>query len=124
MARVEETVKLIVGCESGVEVEDLVQQSGDREDLSQVEADISELMGRDSRNQPFGSGYFKAGECRAPMGEDTPVLLEDETVVFWVFFTVGLRSSLDPIFPEILARFNVKMYHLTPNAIIQLSRFF
>ncbi|RLN00202.1 putative retrotransposon protein [Panicum miliaceum] len=140
MARVEETAKLIEVCESGVEVEDLAQQSGDGEDLSQVEADISELMGREKPDSTLrfgsslvskntinfyvGKGYFKAGECRAPKGEDTPNPLEGETVVFRDFFTAGPRFPLDPIFPEILARLNIKMHHLTPNAIIQLSKFF
>jgi hypothetical protein len=99
-----------------------------------VEANISELLGREKLESTLrfgsslvsentinfyvGKGYFKAGECRAPKGEDTPIPLEDETVVFREFFIAGLRFPLDPIFPEILARFNIKMHHLTPNAII------
>jgi hypothetical protein len=34
MARVEETAKLIEGCEGGAEVVDLVHQFGDEEDLA------------------------------------------------------------------------------------------
>jgi hypothetical protein len=69
-------------------------------------------------------GYFKAGECRPPGNEDTPDPLEGETVVFRDFFTSGLRFPLDPAFPVILSRYNVKMHHLTPNAVIQLLKFF
>jgi hypothetical protein len=106
MARVEETAKLVKGCKSGMEVEDLAQQPGDREDLSQVEADISELMGHEKLESTLrfgsspvsentinfyvGKGYFKAGECQAPKGEDTLNPLEGETVVFRDFFTAGL----------------------------------
>jgi hypothetical protein len=41
MARVKETAKLIEGGEASVAAEDLVQQSGDEENLSQVDADLS-----------------------------------------------------------------------------------
>lgn len=79
MARVKEIAKLIEGCEASAEVEDLVHQTGDEEDLSQVDADPSELMGREKPeatlwfgmslvsqnlvNFYINKGYFKAGEC-------------------------------------------------------------
>ena len=49
---------------------------------------------------------------------------DGECVVFRDFFVARLRFPLDPAVPEILARFKVKIHQLTPNAFIQLSKFF
>jgi hypothetical protein len=43
----ERNYKLIEGGQAILEVEDLVQLSGDEEDLSQVDADLSDLMGHE-----------------------------------------------------------------------------
>ena len=56
--------------------------------------------------------------------EITPDPRDGECVVFRDFFSAGLRFPLDPVFPKILARFGLRMHHLTPNAIVQLSKFF
>ncbi|RLN03736.1 putative retrotransposon protein [Panicum miliaceum] len=72
----------------------------------------------------ISKGFFRSGECQPPQDEEIPNPQEGECVVFHDFFTVGLRFPLDAKFPEIFDRFNVKMHHLTPNAVIQLSRFF
>jgi hypothetical protein len=80
MACVEETAKLIEGCEGGAEVEHLVHQFGDEEDVAQVDASPSDLMGREKLEVTlrFGSslifertiqfyvdkGYVEAGVCR------------------------------------------------------------
>ena len=69
-------------------------------------------------------GYFEEGIYRPPKGEDTPHPENGECVVFRDFFVAGLRLPLDPAVPEILAQFNVKIHQLTPNAIVQLSKFF
>ncbi|RLM61269.1 putative retrotransposon protein [Panicum miliaceum] len=114
MARVKETAKLVEGEKASSAVEDQIQNLGDEEDLSQVDADLSDLMGR----------LLQGRGVPPPGDEDTPNPLEGETIVFRDFFTAGLRFPLDPSFPEILARYNVKMHHLTANAIIQLSKFF
>ena len=45
-------------------------------------------------------------------------------MVFRDFFVAGLRFPLDPIVPEILSWFKVKIHQLTPNAFVQLSKFF
>lgn len=45
-------------------------------------------------------------------------------IVFPDFFVAGLRFPLDPVLPEVLDRYNVKLHHLMLNAIIQLSKFF
>ena len=42
-----------------------------------------------------------------------------ECVVLCDFFVAGLRAPLDPIMPEIFARFKVKMHHFSPNAIVR-----
>ena len=68
-------------------------------------------------------GYFKEGDCRPPEGEITPTPKEGDVVVFRDFFTAGLRLPMDPVFPSLLAPFNVKLHHLTPNAMVQLSKF-
>ena len=114
--------------------------SGDEEDLSNVDADPSELMKKDkpAPTRMFGTsvmsaaliesyverGYFPAGICRPPQAEETPNPEDGECVVFRDFFVAGLCFPLDPAVPEILARFKVKIHQLTPNAFIQLSKFF
>ena len=117
------------------------QLSEGEEDLANVEADPSDLMGSREKPPPtliFGQswatqglvesyeqkGYFGPGVCRAPGEEVTPDPRDGECVVFRDFFAAGLRFPLDPIFPKILARFGLRMHHLTPNAIVQLSKFF
>jgi hypothetical protein len=77
-----------------------------------------------SINFYIDKGYFKEGECRLPKDEDIPNPLEGEIVVFRDFFIAGLRFLLDPVLLKILDRYNVKLHHLMPNAIIQLSKFF
>jgi hypothetical protein len=110
------------------------------EDLSNVDADPSDLMKREkpAPTLRFGPsvmsaaliesyverGYFPAGVCRPPQAEETPSSEDGECVVFRDFFVAGLRFLLDPAVPEILSRFKVKIHQLTPNAIVQLSKFF
>ena len=109
--------------------------------MSNVEADPSELMGSREKPPPtliFGQswatqelvesyeekGYFGPGVCSVPEDEITPDPRNGECMVFRDFFAAGLRFPLDPAFPKILARFGLRMHHLTPNAIVQLSKFF
>ena len=110
------------------------------EDLSNVDADPSDLMKREkpAPTLRFGPsvmsaaliesyverGYFPASVCRPPQVEETPNPEDGECVVFRDFFVAGLRFPLDSAVPEILSRFKVKIYQLTPNAIVQLSKFF
>ena len=114
--------------------------SGDKEDLSNVDADPSELMRKDKPAPTLRFGpslmsvaliesyvervYFPAGVCRPPQGEETPDPQDGECVVFRDFFVAVLRFPLDPKVPEILARFKVKIHQLTPNAFVMLSKFF
>ena len=69
-------------------------------------------------------GYFEAGVCRPPGEEVFPVPEAGEVVVFKDFFTTGLRFPMDPVMPKLLEPFNAKLHHLTPNAFVQLSKFF
>ena len=55
-------------------------------------------------------------------GETTPQPKDGEVVIFRDFFTAGLRLPVDPIVPLLLAPFNAKLHHLTPNAMVQLSK--
>jgi hypothetical protein len=98
MAHIKETAKPIEVEEASTEVENIAQHSRGEEDLSQVNADPSELMGREKPKQTlrFGTslvsqnlikfyidkGYFKVGEYRPSEGEDIPVPREGETMVF------------------------------------------
>jgi hypothetical protein len=48
----------------------------------------------------------------------------DEVVVFKEFFAAGLRMLPHPAFTEILLKFQVQLYQLTPNAIPRMSKYF
>jgi hypothetical protein len=43
--------------------------------------------------------------------------------VFEEFFTIGLRMPLHPVLSDILLKFQVQLHQLTPNAIVQLSKY-
>ena len=102
-----------------------------------MDADPSELMKKDkpAPTLRFGPsvmsaaliesyverGYFPVDICRPPQAEETPNPEDGECAVFRDFFVSGLR---DPVVPEILSRFKMKIHQLTPNAIVQLSKFF
>ena len=127
IARVKITAKDVTeGAASSEEVEHL---SEGEESLSNVDADPSELMKKEkpAPTLRFGPslmpaaliesyverGYFSAGVCRPPQGEETPDPQDGECVVFRDFFVAGLRFPLDPKVPEILAWFKVKIHQLT-----------
>jgi hypothetical protein len=44
-------------------------------------------------------------------------------MVFEEFFTVGLSMPPHPVLSDILLKFRVQLHQLTPNAIIQLSKY-
>ena len=68
-------------------------------------------------------GFFKEGGCRPSEGEIVPTPKKGEVILFRDFFMAGLRLPVDPVVPLLLAPFNVKLHHLTPNAMVQLSKF-
>jgi hypothetical protein len=59
--------------------------------------------------------YFTEGSTREP-GE--------ETVVFEEFFAAGLWMPPHPALTEILLKYRVQLHQLTPNAFVQLSKYF
>jgi hypothetical protein len=46
-----------------------------------------------------------------------------EAVVFEEFFSAGLRMPPHPMLADILLKFQVQIHQLTPNAIVQLSKY-
>jgi hypothetical protein len=67
--------------------------------------------------------YFLKGYGRAPGAETILDPHENEAVVFEDFFAVGLHIPPHPVLLDILRRFRVQLHQLTPNAIIQISKF-
>jgi len=137
MARLKVTARPIGSEDIEPSEEERSQLSEGEEDLANVDADPSELMGSRAKPPPtliFGQswatrelvesceqkGYFGPGICRAPDEETTPDPRDGECVVFRDFFAAGLCFPLDPVFPKILARFGLRMHHLTPNAAIKV----
>jgi hypothetical protein len=67
--------------------------------------------------------YFAEGMGCEP-GEETilkPNL--DKAMVFEEFFTTGLRLPPHPVLADILLKFQVQIHQLTPNTIVQLSKY-
>jgi hypothetical protein len=52
-----------------------------------------------------------------------PELRANEAVVFKDFFAAGLQMPPHPVLIHILCKFRVKLHQLTPNGIIQISKF-
>lgn len=111
---------------------------GSEEDLSDVEANVDDLIALEKRKTlEFGlsqvtqslidfyvrKGYFAMGICRPPGAEVTLAPKDGEVVVFKETFVAGMRFPLDHILPSLFLPFNAKLHHLTPNAIVQLSKF-
>jgi hypothetical protein len=44
-------------------------------------------------------------------------------VVFRDFFTCGLRFPCDPLLPAILDKFSVRIHQLSPNSLLEVSKF-
>jgi hypothetical protein len=69
-------------------------------------------------------GYFAEGSAHKP-GEE--VILEpaaDEAIVFEEFFAAYLRMPSYQVLTDILVKFRVQIYQLTPNAFAQFSKYF
>jgi hypothetical protein len=69
-------------------------------------------------------GYFTEGLAREPGKEIVPELNSDEVVVFEEFITAALWMPPHCVLTEILLKFRVELHQLTPNAIIQMSKYF
>jgi hypothetical protein len=69
-------------------------------------------------------GYFTEGSAREPGEEIVPEPNSDEAVVFEEFFIMGLWMPPHHVLTEILLKFRVQLHQLTPNAIVQMSKYF
>jgi hypothetical protein len=68
--------------------------------------------------------YFDEGDVQAPREEVILEPADDEVVVFDEFFTAGLRMPPRPSLINIMLKFRVQLQQLTPDAIVQLSKYF
>jgi hypothetical protein len=69
-------------------------------------------------------GYFIEGSAHEPGEEIMPGPNSDEAVVFEEFFSVGLQMPPHHVLTEILLKFRVQLHQPTPNAIVQMSKYF
>jgi hypothetical protein len=69
------------------------------------------------------SHYFAEGMGHELRDEAILEPHPDEAVVFEEFFNAGLRMPPHPMLDNILLKFQVQIHQLTPNAIIQLSKY-
>lgn len=67
-------------------------------------------------------GYLGDGVGRVPGAEKIPEP-EGELVVFEAFFIAGLRLPAHRFVAEVLQRFDVQVYQLTPNAVVALAKY-
>jgi hypothetical protein len=108
------------------------------EDLSNVSASESELVGDDTKSLIFGKSLFDESELqwmvknrilekadvRLPIQNETiPRPEPDEYVVFRDYFVAGLRMPCQDFVEEILKAYNIEMHYLTPNGIAKIALF-
>jgi hypothetical protein len=67
-------------------------------------------------------GYFSNGVGRALGAEEVPEP-EGELIIFEAFFVAGLRLPMHRFVVEVLRRFEVQVYQLTPNAVVALAKY-
>jgi hypothetical protein len=70
------------------------------------------------------TGFFRAGDGRAPLDEQIPTSETDEVIVFRDFFTCRLRFPCGPLVPAIPDKFSVKIHQLSLSSFLELSKFF
>jgi hypothetical protein len=80
----------------------------------------SSTIGKDRIQMMEGLCYFAKGSARAPATESPWIV---KVVIFEELFTAGLCMSSHQVLMGILQKFQVQLHQLTPNAIIQLSKF-
>jgi hypothetical protein len=108
------------------------------EDLSNVSASESELVGDDTKSLNFGKSLFdefelqwmvknrmlkKADVRLPPQNEIISRPEHDECVVFHDYFAAGLRMPCQDFLEEILKAYNIEMHHLTPNGMAKIALF-
>jgi hypothetical protein len=69
------------------------------------------------------NGYFAEGMGRKPGEETVPEPHSDEAVVFEEFLGTSLRMPPLHVLADILLKFQVQIHQLTPNVVIQLSKY-
>jgi hypothetical protein len=69
------------------------------------------------------NGYFADGISHEPGEETVPEPHVEEAVLFEEFFAAGLRMPPHPVLATILLKYQIHIHQLTPNAIIQLSKY-
>jgi hypothetical protein len=69
------------------------------------------------------NGYFVDGMGHEPGEETMPEPHVDEAVLFEEFFTASLRMPPHPVLAAILLKYQIQIHQLTPNAIVQLSKY-
>jgi hypothetical protein len=67
--------------------------------------------------------YFPKGYSQPPGVASVPEPRVNETIVFEDFFAARLRMPPHPVLVDILCKFWVQLHDLTPNAIVQISKF-
>ena len=67
-------------------------------------------------------GYFSNGVGLAPGAEEVPEP-EGELIVFEAFFAASIRLSTHRFVVEVLRRFEVQVYQLTPNTVVALAKY-
>jgi hypothetical protein len=117
-------------------------RSEEEEEVGDVDADVKDLISAKKSGPLFPSfvfreskvttnmireyeatGFFPAGTGRSPQDEQIPTLEDGEVVVFRDFLTCGQRFPCDPILHAILDAFSVKIYQLSPNTFLEVSKF-
>jgi hypothetical protein len=68
-------------------------------------------------------GYFTEGMGHEPGEETVLEAHSDKAVIFEEFFAAGLRMTPRPILTDILLKVQVQLHQLTPNAVVQLSKY-
>jgi hypothetical protein len=69
------------------------------------------------------SGYFADGMGREAGEETMSEPHADEAVLLEEFFSIGLRMPLHPVVAAILLKYQIQIHQLTPNAMVQLSKY-
>jgi hypothetical protein len=113
-------------------------QSDSGEDLFDVSALESELVGDDKKSLNFGKTLMdeaeldwmvknrvleKADAWLPSEGEMIPKPKPHECVVFRDQFAAGLHMPCQDFIEEILKAYNIEIHHLTPNEIAKIALF-
>jgi hypothetical protein len=69
------------------------------------------------------TGYFPKGKGRELKEETISKPHPDEAVIFEEFLSACLWMPPHPVLADILLKFQVQIHQLTPNAIVQLSKY-